>query len=207
MKEEIQAALGEINGLVKEGKLDEVPAFFVERQQEGMKQFVAAAKVQAEKFSAMAAAVEEKGHRGAQRVRSLTPRLSGSDLLELHIETIRRISDTEATGSLSPWPASLSPDARFVLFEESWYVEVPAMAGLVAMLTGLPTALTNLDGMIEGIRSGRLDPDALVKQLEQMAQMGDSAGAKGEGEAAAKEGKDAPESPDQEKDKQDDGGG
>ncbi len=151
----LRQLIADYNTLVEEKNYDEMVGFFVESQVETAEKLVQVIPALAAKLRELNAALPEPNAELAASVESITL----TKLFHLDVDVIKIVSDTSATGELSP--SSGGGTLKFVVEEEDWYFEHPMVASAAEALNQLEQGMDTLDQGIAAIKSGSTTGDAL----------------------------------------------
>ena len=173
---DIREMVDEYNDMVAEGAAEEdILEFFTEPQRPKLKQVRDAVSAFRGKLSELRAALVQQSPEGGQAVDQLLEQMAALQKLPLTVDSITVESETAASGKLSAAEAGLSlpgmsTDVRFVYADEYWFIDLPAIETLAGMVPMMQGALPQFDALIQGIQGGQLSADAVIQQLNTLAQ-------------------------------------
>lgn len=169
---ELRAMVADYNKLIGEdGDDGELSEFFVEAQQGKFRDIRAAVRAFQAKLKELGDALAAKDLQGGEVVTSLLTRMDATRNLLLDLKVVTVQGEAAATGEVAELAglASLPTDVRFVLADEYWYIDLPAIDVLAGMLPAIQAATSQFDTLIQSVSSGQLAADTLTTQLEAMA--------------------------------------
>ena len=173
---DIREMVDEYNAMVAEGAAEEdILEFFTESQRPKLKQVRNAVNAFRGKLSELRAALVQQSPKGGQAVDQLLDQMATLEKLPLTVDSITVESETVASGKLSAAEAGLSlpgmsRDIRFVYADEYWFIDLPAIETLAGMVPMMQGALPQFDALIQGIQGGQMSADAVIQQLNTLAQ-------------------------------------
>jgi|GEM_PF-4606716 len=171
----VRELIADYNGLVAEKAYDDLPLYFVERQQETVTKLVEMQGRLTGKLDELLAAVREKSPDSTEAVNTLRGQIVGQSM-DLNVDDLTLVSETEVTGKIvlpqgAPAVPGLDLTVYFKLIDEEWYIEQPMLDLVAMMLPMMPQIEAQLDAMIAQINSGEMDPAAIAQQIQMMAAM------------------------------------
>lgn len=167
---ELRDLLKEFNDALAADKLDDAVDFLIDEQIEPAKKVIGVLPQFAAKLGEFAAALPGDN----QNLKKLPAALVPVVVLKLDVQSIQSKGESEAVGSMTG--ANPPVEVRFVLVKEKdgeavWYIDHPQIRAMSAALPAMEQALTQLDAMIAGIKSGQIAGDALTQQAATLDQM------------------------------------
>ena len=199
---EIRALIKDYNEALAEKDFEGFLEYFVETQADTVEQMIEVLPVIVQKFSALGDAVAEKAPEAALGFIKLPADLSLEQALKLEVASLTVESETKVVGKVNagnipslpaglPIPPGMDV-VNFVLGDDYWYVELPA---LNLMSVFLQQAVAQIDTLTEGVKSGQIPVEGLAAQFETLSKMFEQFAPIGQGNAAANETDEAPAEP------------
>ncbi len=172
VEKSVREAIAEFNKAVaSNAPLEERLDFFVESQRPAIKQISEGVGVFRAKLSELRDVVKVGSPDGSETLNRIIGVMKSPDADPLELASLTVESETAATGKMAlpeglPPPPSGLDVVRFKLEGEYWFIELSGVEQASAMLPMLQAALPQFDALIGGIRSGQVQPDALLAQLK-----------------------------------------
>jgi len=167
---ELRGLLVEFNDLLAAGKTDEAAEYLIQEQVEPCKNVFDLLP----KFTAKLTEFAEALPGDHENLKKLSQTLSPATVLKLDVKEIQSKGESEAIAGLTGAPDSVQ--VRFLLVKEEggdpvWYIDHPQIRVMSQALPAMEQALTRLDTLIAGIKSGEIAGDALAQQAAAIDQM------------------------------------
>lgn len=172
---EVRRMIEAFNKVAAEKNWEDLSKFFIESQQTTMIEATKAQLSLVEKFTALAAVLEEKAPNEAGAVRKLVDAAAAQQDMTIRVGPLAAEGEGVFGGKMEP-PAGIPvPEGllfiKFRRVDDQWKVDSAAMTAAAATLPMIAPLLGQLDGMVESVRSGALPADALAKQLGALTTM------------------------------------
>jgi hypothetical protein len=155
--DELREIIADYTAFLADGEFEELPGFFASSQVDALEGLTTSIPALATKLGELNAALPEPDAALGAAIESIAL----ARLLRVQIGSIRAESDTKASAELANAPGSR---LVFVLEEEEWYIEHPAVAAASSALQQPDVA--TLDETIAGISSGAISGDAALERVE-----------------------------------------
>lgn len=171
IRSEIREILDEYNDLVSDATVDELLDYYVEEQHDALRALFESAAGFAEQYAGIRVELEAKLPDDHPRIDAALVILEADveATFRLPVESITVMSESEATGKIAGGPVATT--CRFRLLDEEWYIELPGLDDAAELGAALDAGLTQYREWLDGLRSGKISPDAVLQQVEARAQV------------------------------------
>ncbi len=171
IRSEIREIIDEYNDLVSEATVDELLDYYVEEQHDALRALFESAAGFAEQYAGIRLELEARLPDDHPRIDAALAVLEADvqATFRLPVESVTVMSESEAAGKIVGGSAATT--CRFRLLDEEWYIELPGLDDAAELRAALDAGLTQYRQWLDGLRSGKVSPDAVLQQVEARAQV------------------------------------
>lgn len=179
VEDDILMMLEQYNGVIDGGVYEDIPDYYVESQQQGIKTLFEHVTRMEQMISAITTIVEEKAPDQIEVVEDLLYAAAGLDTLIIEVEDIIASSETEASAKLvvsqsAPAVAGLANKLLFKLIDDEWVMEMPGLRIRLMLLPAFETvAMANFGSLLGKLLAGTISVDQLIAALQGQPQTGE----------------------------------
>lgn len=173
LEQQIREAIDEYNGLLDDGKLEDLLEFFDEADAAVVERLTTTIPALSGKISELNDALPSPDASLSAAASALTL----ASVLRLNVESITITGEREGVAALkTPLSGanetSTAPDVLFTLGEDDyWYVKLSALSSLAPQLDALDRGVAALEQVITDVKSGQVSGDAVAEQVSLAGQM------------------------------------
>lgn len=172
--DEIRALVKDHNDLIAEGKHAEVIDYYIPAQRDAAREFWAFGAAMDAKLKQLQGLLIEKKPDAKDQTTKTISLLLGPPGID--VKNLKVVSDTEAAGEMGA-AAGVTVAVSFRLIEDKetkesdWYIDLSSLNDYAKHKPASEQIAAAFDGLIAGIKSGAIQPDVALTQLEQLAKM------------------------------------
>ena len=165
VEQEIRELISEFNEIVAEKAYGELADYYIPRQRTVLRELLQVTDNYSRKLGVLADVLDEKSPGSGASFRDLLDRMPLGETLILKVETISVQSATSVVATMG------SDQVRFLLEDDEWFVESPALEPGHAMLPQLEAGIAQIEALISALEVDQISPDAIGSQLEEISGM------------------------------------
>jgi len=178
VEDDILMMLEEYNDVIDGGVYEDIPDYYVESQQQGIKTLFEHVFIMEEMIRLIVGAIEEEAPDKVEVVEDLLYTAAGLDTLIIEVEDIIASSETEASAKLvtaqsASAAAGMPNKLLFKLVDDEWAMEMPGLSIRLMLLPALETvAMANFGSLLGKLLAGTMSVDQLIAALQAGPQTG-----------------------------------
>jgi len=166
---EIKTFIVDYNNLSEEGGFDELKTYIVDSQSESIAAAFTVAAEARKKIDALKTQLSLKLSDQMDRIETTLDKVRDSaddtNGTRLSALSITVVNENEATATTPP--GSLTPTLKFVVIEDAWYLEFPALADAETLADQLSKKVDTYDSMLSQLSDDTTTAEKILSNLEE----------------------------------------